>query len=255
MGQKLKINSYNDLVLAINLLPTRECSEVKALMLEAKKAQKRLKKKLNKIHGWILEVEEDHFKDSTNNDLEVEDEEDDLNTDIDNELGKEPKVSWIETVEAKAITGDILHEIDPLKMDSGYISYLLQKYPDLYGMFEPKSKVVLSFTNIEWYSIIAVCEKHPHLANHVKLLDARFKDRLGNHLKREVLECIVAMKNPEAKNKILTNLISHIQSLAKGCNVKSLIYKRVIDTFTRKNMAFDDPLFIAYKSALFELQK
>lgn len=255
MGTKLKINTYNDLILATHLLATRDSSEVEALMLKAKKAQKKLEKELKKIHDQILKIEEEHFKDSTDDDIDDLNDDADLDDDIDNELNKVPGASWVETVEAKAITGDILHEIDPFKMDSGYISYLLQKHPDLYGMFEPKSRVVLSFNNIEWYSIIAVCEKHPHLADHVKLLDAKFKDRLGNHLKREVLDCVVTMKNSEAKNTILNNLISHIRSLAKGKNVKGLILKRVIDTFTRKNMSPDDPLFIAYKSALFELQK
>lgn len=112
--------------------------------------------------------------------------------------------------------------------DSGYISYLLQKYPELYGYEDRKTGKILDFNHLSWYSVLVVCEKHTHLAGHVNLLEGRsFTDDHGNnvfvniklnknrryyHKAIDIIVCILRMKNLKARSKILKNFLSSLYS-------------------------------------------
>lgn len=228
---EFKISSLQELQAVASALNVVN-SEVEELMENAKESHNKHLKTLRKAHKRILDIAERRDQ-----------------AEIDRITARSIKTTIIQFDKKSDI------EVNPMKVhESGYVSYLLQNHPELYGFVEPNSGVTLNFDQIEWYSVVAVCEKHTHLAEFVNLLDAKYKDNLGNHLKRAVLDSVVAMQNDVARNLILSNLIGHVKTLNKGTNVKSLIYKRVLEAFNRREMRNGTQINTDFKAALFDLQ-
>lgn len=203
---EFKISSFGELKAILDAVDLKPTSEIEDLVYTAKEAHEKYIKTLRKVHKRILQINA-------------------------NQEQAEKDYLMARSIQTTVVQFDqkLDIEIDVFKIhDAGYISYLLQTYPHLYGFVEPNSGVKLDFEQVEWYSVISICDKHAVFAQHVDLLDSKYKDRLGN-LDKEKVRCFVYMKNVQARKTILMNFIEKVKLLAKSKSAKSNLLQKVND--------------------------
>lgn len=203
---EFKISSHSELRAILDALELKPTTELEDLVHTAKEAHEKYIKTLRKVHKRILQINS-------------------------NQEQAEKDFLMARSIQTTIVQFDqkLDISIDVFKIhDAGYISYLLQTYPHLYGFVEPNSGVKLDFEQVEWYSVISICDKHAVFAQQVDLLDSKYKDRLGN-LDKEKVSCFVHMKNVQARKTILMNFIEKVKLLNKSKSAKANLLNKVND--------------------------
>jgi hypothetical protein len=204
---EFKISSWPELKAVIDAVALKPTGEVDDLVQSAKEAHDKYIKTLRKVHKRILQIKASQDQAQSNY-----------------LINRSIKTTVVQFKPGKSKSPDI--ELDTLKMsESGYVSYILQTYPQLFGFKEPSTGIILNFDSVEWYSVVAVCEKHTELAEHVELL--QYKDHL-NDLSSEKVRVFVYMKNLDARKIILMNFLDHLDLSDLLKNKKESMLKKFI---------------------------